>query len=110
MGSLYVIESRRNYRSFTLMCTDQYKNAVNLEFVQGFLDDSWPMNTSGGDVQGSDKSKDGEVGDVASITFVIESTDSTLKRETKLYIRNPVGVGSSTFLWSEYIPAEIQDN
>tara|TARA_A100001037_G_scaffold290243_1_gene302833 strand:- start:2936 stop:3214 length:279 start_codon:yes stop_codon:yes gene_type:complete len=92
------------------MCTEQYKNAVNLEFIQGYLDSAWPMNSSGGDVQSSDKSKDGEVGDVAAITFIVEGSDTTLAHETKLYIRNPAGIGSSTFLWSEYAPTESQDN
>lgn len=89
------------------MCTSEYKSKFDQETIQSFLDESWPMNTSTGDVQNADASRDGEVGDIASLVFLIEKEDSTLDRETKLFIRNPAGVGSSTFVWSEYIPPEL---
>ena len=111
MGSLYVVESKRKYRAFTFMCTQEYKNKIDDDFVQGILDDSWPINTIGGDIQGFAKSKDGEVGDIAALTIITEGTDDTgaetISRETKLYIRNAPGVGATLYLWTDYVAPEI---
>jgi|APSaa5957512493_1039668.scaffolds.fasta_scaffold253756_2 hypothetical protein len=110
MGSLYTIEATRKYRTFTFMCTQEYKDKLDNTFVQSFLNESWPINVTGGDVQSFEKSKDGEVGDVAGLTVVTEgvgeSDTKTVSGETKLYIRNAPGIGSDIHLWTEYIAPE----
>ena len=110
MGSLYIIEAKRKYRPFTFMCTQEYKNKLDNEFVQSFLNDAWPINIVGGDIQSFEKSKDGEVGDVAALTIVTEGVaendSKTISSETKLYIRNAPGVGSTTHLWTDYVALE----
>jgi hypothetical protein len=110
MGSLYTIEAKRKYRTFTFMCTQEYKDKLNGTFVQTFLNDSWPINVEGGDIQSFEKSKDGEVGDIAALTVVTEgvdeSTNARVSSETTLYIRNAPGVGSVIHLWTEYVAPE----
>ena len=104
MGSLYTIQDRQRYRPFTLMGDITFKNSIDMNFIQSFLDSSWPVNDTTGDTQHI--SKDGQAGDIAALTFVTENEDTTLTTETKLYVRNPAGVGSSVYIWTEYTHAE----
>ena len=97
MGSLYEVGESR-YRTFTLVVDTAQRETLNQEFVQNFLDKSWPlldMTADIGDASTADRSKDGIPGDIAAIitvtkiTTIVEDADDieTLETEVNLYQR-----------------------